>query len=71
MEHIFVKVLFIAFYACVTAYAAYKFLMGYVAKHHITEERNPMFADLLRGLIAVGISVDIAFGAWLVSEVVR
>lgn len=71
MEHIFVKVLFIAFYACITSYAAYKFLMGYVEKHNITVKRNPMFADVLRCLIAMVIGVDLGFVAWIVAEVLR
>lgn len=71
MEHIFVKVFFIAFYACITAYAAYKFLMGYVEKHNITVKRNPMFADVLRCLIAMVIGVDLGFVAWIVAEALR
>lgn len=71
MTHPIIKIAFIVSYACLLGYAAYKILMGYVERHNITERRNPMFADLLRGLIAMGTGVDIALAAWLIAEVVK
>lgn len=71
MEHAGIKIAVMLIYAGLLGYATYKLLVGYVDRHNITECRNPMFADVLRGLIAVGISADIAMATGIALEVFR
>lgn len=70
-EHGVIKFAFILFYAVVFIIILYKVLMGYAVKHECTIDKNPIFADVLRGLIAMVTGIDIALAAWLIAEAVR